>query len=185
MNRLWSIILAGGEGERLRPFVERWLGCHKPKQYCAFVGTRSMFQHTLDRADRVALPEHRVTVIARDHLIDCRAQLNDRNRGIIVEQPLNCDTAAGVFLPLTYVRAHDPTATVLIYPSDHFVHPEERFTHVLRAAVLAAECLENRLIMLGVAPDTMELDYGWIHSGREIGCLEGHSVRTVEAFHRC
>src|SRR5574341_2689811 len=23
-----------------------------PKQYCAFTGTRSMFQHTLDRADR-------------------------------------------------------------------------------------------------------------------------------------
>ncbi len=39
---LWSIVLAGGEGERLRPFVERWLGRHRPKQYCAFVGTRSM-----------------------------------------------------------------------------------------------------------------------------------------------
>jgi len=43
---LWSIILAGGEGERTRPFIERWLGYHRPKQYCSFVGNRSMLQHT-------------------------------------------------------------------------------------------------------------------------------------------
>ncbi len=48
-NHLWSIILAGGEGERMRPFIRRWLGHHKPKQYCTFVGSRSLFQHTVDR----------------------------------------------------------------------------------------------------------------------------------------
>lgn len=31
-EKLWSIILAGGEGERVRPLIQRWLGCHKPKQ---------------------------------------------------------------------------------------------------------------------------------------------------------
>lgn len=25
-DRVWSIVLAGGEGQRLRPFVQRWLG---------------------------------------------------------------------------------------------------------------------------------------------------------------
>ena len=49
-NRVWSIVLAGGEGERVQPLVQRWLGQPKPKQYCAFVGTRSLLQHTLDRA---------------------------------------------------------------------------------------------------------------------------------------
>ena len=53
---LLSVVLAGGDGERLRPFVQRWLGRHKPKQYCTFIGTRSMFQHTLDRSDRILLP---------------------------------------------------------------------------------------------------------------------------------
>lgn len=32
----WVIVLAGGEGERLRPLVQSLLGCHRPKQYCAF-----------------------------------------------------------------------------------------------------------------------------------------------------
>ena len=53
---LWSIILAGGEGNRTRPFIEQWLGRHKPKQYCTFVGNRSMLQHTFDRADRLVRP---------------------------------------------------------------------------------------------------------------------------------
>lgn len=43
-DQLWSIILAGGEGTRLRALVHCWLGRPKPKQYCAFVGTRSMFR---------------------------------------------------------------------------------------------------------------------------------------------
>lgn len=27
----WSIVLAGGEGERVKPLVQRWLGRHRPK----------------------------------------------------------------------------------------------------------------------------------------------------------
>ena len=118
---LWSIVLAGGEGERLRPFVERWLGRHRPKQYCAFVGTRSMLQHTLDRADRLAHPECKVTVVARGHRQAGWATPGGVASGIVVAQPANCDTAAGIFLPLAYVRARDPHATVVIYPSDHLL----------------------------------------------------------------
>lgn len=47
----WSLVLAGGEGERTRPFIKEWLGYHKPKQFCSFVGRRSMLQHTWGRAD--------------------------------------------------------------------------------------------------------------------------------------
>jgi mannose-1-phosphate guanylyltransferase len=57
---LWSVVLAGGDAERLRPFVQRWLGRHKPKRYCTSIGTRSMFQHTLDRSDRIVASEQRV-----------------------------------------------------------------------------------------------------------------------------
>ncbi|TKS59515.1 MAG: mannose-1-phosphate guanylyltransferase [Nitrospira sp.] len=60
---LWSIVLAGGEGKRLAPMIKRWLGEERPKQYCAFTGTRSMLQHTVDRADCLTVPEQRVTVV--------------------------------------------------------------------------------------------------------------------------
>ena len=52
-GNLWSIVLAGGDGLRTKDFIRRWCGHEKPKQYCAFAGARSMFQHTLDRAVRL------------------------------------------------------------------------------------------------------------------------------------
>lgn len=120
-GQVWSIILAGGEGTRLTPMVKKWLGQALPKQYCAFVGTRSMFQHTLDRAQQVSFPDHTVTVIARSHGEYALPQFGHRASGIVLIQPENRDTAAGIFLPLTYIRTRSPHAIVSIYPSDHFI----------------------------------------------------------------
>ena len=107
-KNVWSIVLAGGEGERVKPFVRRWLGHSRPKQYCTFVGTRSMFEHTLDRATRIALPQRTVVVAARHHRSELRNQLFAHLTHKVIEQPLNRDTAAGLFLPISYVRARDP-----------------------------------------------------------------------------
>ena len=63
---VWSIVLAGGEGERVKPLVQRWLGRPRPKQYCTFVGTRSMFQHTVDRATQLSSADRAVVVAARE-----------------------------------------------------------------------------------------------------------------------
>lgn len=182
-ERVWSVILAGGEGERVRPLIERWLGRHKPKQYCTFVGSRSMFQHTIDRATRLTPPKRTVAVVARGHRPDALAQLTQRGVGTLVLQPENRDTAAGIFLPLTYVRARDPGATVVIYPSDHFVYPESRFLDVVRQATGVAESLSDRVLLLGVMPDRLELEYGWILPGAPmpVDALDA-TVQTVRAF---
>lgn len=182
-ERVWSVILAGGEGERMRPLIERWLGSHKPKQYCTFVGSRSMFQHTVDRATRLTPSKRIVAVVARGHRPDALAQLKQRGVGTLVLQPENRDTAAGIFLPLTYVRARDPGATVVIYPSDHFVYPESRFLEVVRQAIGVAESLSDRVLLLGVMPDRLELDYGWILPGASVpvGAMDA-TVQTVRAF---
>ncbi|MDH3505028.1 MAG: sugar phosphate nucleotidyltransferase [Nitrospirota bacterium] len=181
-NPLWSIILAGGEGERTRPFIEQWLGCHKPKQYCTFVGNRSMLQHTLDRADRLVRPEHKVTVIGRNHREFVNETLEGHRSGHVILQPRNCGTAAGVFLPLTFVRAWDPEATVVIFPSDHFVFPEARFLETVRRGIRASHILQDRLILFGVRPSHLELDYGWINVGGVLGRSGGSCVRLAGSF---
>jgi mannose-1-phosphate guanylyltransferase len=181
-KHLWSIILAGGEGERLRLFVHRWLGYHKPKQYCTFIGKRSMFQHTLDRADMLSSPHRRITVIARTHHQEALAQLEGRETGELIVQPENRDTAAGILLPLTHVLVRDPRATVLIYPSDHFVFPENRFATALEAAVRASDLLRERLILVTVSADRIDPDYGWIRPRLRLGCIGEHSLHKVESF---
>ncbi|MEO8325990.1 MAG: sugar phosphate nucleotidyltransferase [Nitrospirota bacterium] len=181
-NPLWSIVLAGGEGERTRPFIEQWLGGHKPKQYCTFVGNRSMLQHTLDRADRLVRPEHKVTVIGRNHREFLNKAMEREKSGHIIVQPHNCGTAAGVFLPLTFVRAWDADATVVIFPSDHFVFPEARFIETVRRGIRASHFLQDRLILFGVSPSHLELDYGWINLGEVLGWSSGSCIRLAGSF---
>lgn len=181
-DHLWSIVLAGGNGERLRPAIHQWFGHEYPKQFCTFVGTRSMLQHTIDRADRVTDPERRMTVVSQAHRHLARAQMQDRPAGTILGQPINRDTAPGIFLPLTYVRAQDEEAMVVVFPSDHFVNPEDSFTQTVQHAVSAAEWLMDRVVILGVQPDSTNSEYGWIQVNGELGRASGHQIRGVEAF---
>jgi mannose-1-phosphate guanylyltransferase len=180
-GNLWSIVLAAGEGERMRGLTEKWLGFHRPKQYCAFVGTRSMLQHTLDRAERLTSRERIVTVIARSHRKMALEQIGNHASGLML-QPSNRDTAAGIFLALTRVRKRDPKAVVVVLPSDHFVSPEKHFLHSVRNAVGAATTYPDKLVLLGVAPDTLELDYGWVAPGRSLGSINGQSVELARSF---
>lgn len=164
----WTIVLAGGEGTRMQPLVHRWLGMNRPKQYCAFVGSRSMFQHTVDRAALVTDPGRIVAVVAGDHRQEILTQLEGRTVGQVIYQPRNCETAAGVFLPLTYIHARAPEATVVIFPSDHFVHPEDRFLKAVCRICDVAQRMPDRLILLGIRPDQPEMEYGWILPGEPL-----------------
>ena len=177
----WAIVLAGGEGRRTRPFIERWLGHYKPKQYCTFSGSRSLFQQTVDRADRLSPPERRISVVAREYAEEARAQLGDRPEGVLLAQPANRGTAPGILLGLTHIHAVDPSATAVIYPSDHFVLPEEGFVETVRGGVAAAAAQPERVILIGVEPETPELDYGWIEPGARIAGDEA-KLFEVRAF---
>ncbi len=158
----WVIVLAGGRGRRMRSLVQGILGEERPKQYCAFTGKRTMFQHTVDRALRIVPRERIVAVIGKGH----RAFLGDvpaeHLPEHIIEQPADRGTAPGVFLALTYVLEHDPRATVLIYPSDHFAHAEHQFTRYAAKALILANYFHDRLFVLGAAPDGPDRDVTWV-----------------------
>lgn len=181
-KRTWSIVLAGGDGSGIKGFIRRWLGCPKPKQYCAFVGERSLFQHTLDRAAGLCDPDHIVTLVAREHRREAWSALEGRVGGTVLLQPQHCETAAEVYLSLTYVKARDAQATVVIYPSDHFVYPEDRFLDSVKRAAWTAEWLPGRVVMLGVSPDGLELDYGWITPGEKLDGSDQYQIRAVGSY---
>ena len=182
-GNLWSIVLAGGDGLRTKDFIRRWCGHEKPKQYCAFAGARSMFQHTLDRAVRLTPWERVVVVAARHHHDEVWRQLDGRAAGMVLLQPKNMDTAAGIFLPLTFILSRDPQATVVIYPSDHFIYPEESFALAVDHAVRGSKSLEGRPVLLAAKPDCLELEYGWIKPGRFLAWTGKAPVHAVDMFY--
>lgn len=175
----WSVVLSGGDGERMQVFIRTLLGRSRPKQYCAFTGGRTMLEHTLDRAVAVAEPRRVITVINPDHRIFLERPRRLDIPGRVVVQPRRCDTGPGVFFPLTIVAANDPEAVVVVLPSDHFIHPNELFQAALDEAFALIRRQPGLIVLLAAAPDAAECDYGWILPGERIS---GSRASLVSLF---
>lgn len=141
-----------------------------------------MFEHTVDRAAQVTSLQQTVVVAARHHRRELSKQLFERPIRKLIHQPINRDTAAGIFLPLSYIRAQDPHAVVVIQPSDHFIYPERRFLETVRQSVASAEAMPDRLLLLGIQPDRLETEYGWIQRGAQLNGSSTNSVHAVSSF---
>lgn len=178
----WSIVLGGGDSGSVRPLINKWLGHQKPKPYCTFLGTRSLWQHSIDRAMRVSCPERVIAVVNQGHQQEALDQLGHRTIDRLLVQPMKKGVAAGIFLALSSLRIRDPNGTVVIVQSDHFVYPESRFLRAVQEAVWIAQELPHRLVLLGVPPESLELDYGWIKTGARVILRTESPVRLVRSF---
>jgi len=164
----------------MAPFIRRWQGRHRPKQYCAFTGEKAMIEHAFDRALDIAPAERVVTVIGRGHQNYLRDSRPINTPGPVVEQPSNRDTGPGVFLPLAKVMASDPDALVAIFPSDHFIHSRDRFKSVMEEAFELAERLPRQLVLLAARPDRAESEYGWIGTGPRMPDGSAHLIQRFQ-----
>jgi mannose-1-phosphate guanylyltransferase len=126
--------------------------------------------------------EHILTVVAHGYESDARHQLMGRSGGTLLAQPAHCTTTAAIYSSLAYIRTRDPRATVVVYPSDHFVYPESGFLHSVRRVVRTAEWLPDRIVLLGVPPDQLALDYGWIIPGDTLDGSVSYRILGVRAF---
>jgi mannose-1-phosphate guanylyltransferase len=179
-SNTWGIILAGGEGTRVRLFLQQLCGGQGLKQFSTVIGRRSMIQHTLDRVQRLIPPERILIVVASAHRAEAARHLGHWPKGNIIYQPINRNTAAGILLPLTHVSYRDPSAKAIIFPSDHFVLDEPTFMEYVKAASEEVERQPRKLILLGMTPtEAEESDYGYIEVERQNG--KGLSL-PVKAF---
>lgn len=178
-QKLWGIVLAGGEGTRVRDFLARLCGGRGIKQFCAVIGRRSMLEHTLARVERL-IPRTRVLVIVgQHHREEATAQLVHWPRENVIFQPCNRDTAPGILLPLAHIAQQQPFATVAVFPSDHFILHEERFMDSVQTAVTETQRFPRELTLLGMTPTDLDEGYGWIEPGEP---EEGRETRPVRRF---
>jgi len=164
----WGIVLAGGNGTRLRDLVYRQRADYLPKQYLNFIGKRSMLEHTLDRAEKVIPAPNILTVISKEHLqfAEVSRQIAARPPECIIVQPENKDTLPGVLLPLMHLHKRNPAAIVTILPSDHFILEENVFMQHVEQAFRIVETDGSRMVLLGTEPNQPDVDYGYIlHDG--------------------
>jgi mannose-1-phosphate guanylyltransferase len=177
-DHLWAIVLAAGEGRRLSSLTRDARGVPVPKQYCSFGRGRAMLHWALDRAASIAPRDRVVTIVAEEHREWWTRELRALDPGNVVVQPRNRGTAAGILLPLVSVLRRDPEAIVVVLPSDHHVEDEATLAKSMRRAVAAVTADPDRAVLLGITPEEVDTQYGWILP-RKGG---GGAVRPVERF---
>ena len=161
-EHLWAILLAAGDGLRVRRFTTDSRGASVPKQYCAFDGRDSMLRWAVNRAARLVPKRQIVAVVARQHRRFWQRELADLAPENLLVQPQNKGTAAGLLLPLLDILRRDPQATILVLPSDHFVADEVYLSRVIGDAFGAIRRDPNRVVLVGMTPQEADSEYGWI-----------------------
>jgi mannose-1-phosphate guanylyltransferase len=163
-----AIILAGGEGRRLRSLTRLLAGDDRPKQFCAVLGGDTLLHQTRRRASHVAHPARTFVVVTRRHERYYRAALADAPPGTVVEQPDGRGTAPAILYALLRQSVVAPARAVVILPSDHFVDDDGAFMARVHMAIETVHDRPDAIVLLGVEPDRPETEYGWIEPGELI-----------------
>lgn len=167
----WAIVLAGGEGSRLRSLTTTSWGVAVPKQFCSLRGGTSLLLEALKRAEAVAPSEHICTVVSQQHRGWWDPALSAVPKANVIVQPRNCGTANGILLPLLYIMARDPEARIVLLPSDHHVRDEPVLAAALQRAVQELSTRCGQILLIGIHPEAEDPDLGYILPGARDGAV--------------
>jgi len=158
----WSLILAGGDGLRLRPLTMQIAGDARPKQFCPMLDGETLLDRTRRRASLISRPDRQVIVVTRTHESYYGALASELFPDRLVVQPGNRGTAPGILYPILRISELAGDVPVAILPSDHYVSDEEIFAGYVRAAISVVEEQQEIVVLLGIEPHHPEPEYGWI-----------------------
>lgn len=177
ITNLWVILLAAGEGTRVRELTRDREGEFAPKQFSTPDGCQSMLGWAIERAAGLVPYERIVPIVAAQHRQWWEKDLARVPTDNVVIQPDNRGTAPGILLPLLRILRRDPLATVLILPSDHYVRREQHLRRAMVRALHVVHADASRIVLIGVPPQASDTEYGWI-----LPASPRSEVSTVAAF---
>jgi len=169
-QHLWAVLLAGGDGIRLRDLTFRIVGDNRPKQFCPIVGPQSLLNQTRSRLSPLFASERQVFVVSRPYQSFYEAELADAKQSIVIAQPVNGGTAIGILIALLQVMQSDPDAVIGFFPCDHHYSDEERFRSMVRSSP-ARSSFPTTSSSSGPRPSVPRLNTGGLN--QESRCRKG------------
>lgn len=177
-----AVILAGGDGSRLRSLTRAITGDERPKQFCPILDGETLLDITRQRVALGIVAENTFFSLNARHERYFRSALADVPRSRLNIQPENKGTTPAILYSLLQVAREHPDATVAFFPSDHYFSDDHAFMSNVDRAFAAAEINPSSLVLLGIEPDSAETSYGWIEPDESLfGPLSG-SVTSVRRF---
>lgn len=178
----WGIVLAGGDGKRLLPFTKGFTGDDRPKQFCAVVGDETLLEQTRRRVRRIVDPLQTLVVVTKHHQRFYGPMAGHKHGPQVLVQPSNRGTAPAIAFGMEWLHGLDPEGIAAIFPSDHYIADEDAFAVDLDTAFTAAQGRPDRILLLGVSPDSPEEGYGWVEPGEPLGGGMPDAIRGVRRF---
>lgn len=149
----------------------------KPKQFIDVLGVgRTLIQLTYDRFETICPPENVWVVTNKAYVDIVREQLPEIPAGNILCEPCRRNTAPCIAYVSWKIKAQDPSANVVVTPSDHIVMDAPEFRRVI------GNCLKftgetDAIVTLGMKATRPETGYGYIQAD-----LTSSSPRNKEIF---
>jgi mannose-1-phosphate guanylyltransferase len=175
-----ALLLAGGDGVRLRELTRAITGTPIPKQYCRLFRNSSLLEVALERARLFASSENINIVVNRNHLQFAQEQLKSIPESNIFVQPLNRDTGPGMIFALLNLGRIYGDPIVAVFPTDHYVDDARAFNAQVVRAVDAITEMPDKIAILGVVPDRIETGYGYVLPAGPLPEIE--NAYNVDAF---
>ena len=178
----WALILAGGDGTRLRPLTTQIVGDARPKQFCPLVDGETLLDGTRRRLDLVVEFERQMIVVTSTHEAYYRGLRADLPPGRLVIQPRDRGTAPAIvasILQLVDLAGHVP---VVVMPSDHYISDDAVFMHHVAVALETVLARPDVVVLLGVEPTHPETEYGWIAPADSPLAHAGDPVFPISRF---
>lgn len=167
-RKCWALLLAGGEGTRLRGWAGLDGADDIPKQFRCLIGERSLLRCALQRARRHSPSPQIVAVVARRHHRHWERELASVPRGNILAQTEDRGTGVALLAGTLLVLMRDPDPLLVSFPADHAVGNERALATGIGAALRAADANPERVILLGLDDPCEDPDYGWIIPGEDL-----------------
>jgi len=178
----WTLILAGGDGTRLRALTRQIAGDPRLKQFCPLLDGETLLDRTRRRVDLLTRPDRQVVIVTRPHEPYFRPLVTDLAPDRLVIQPDNRGTAAGLLYPLMRIAELAGDVTVAVFPSDHFVDDDATFVRAVAGAADTLAAKPDRVILLGIEAASAETEYGWIEPGEPPVGAEADPVLPIQRF---
>jgi mannose-1-phosphate guanylyltransferase/mannose-6-phosphate isomerase len=179
MTAIYPVILSGGSGTRLWPLSRAMY----PKQFIRFFSgqSKSFLGSTLNRLATSSGFERPLLMCNNDHRFLVKEEVEAaglRARAMILE-PVARNTAAALAVAALHIAQDDPSAVMVVMPSDHVIQDDARFVEAVRRA--AAIAASGKLVLFGIKPTEPHTGYGYIRQGAPLGS-NGSNACAVEAF---
>lgn len=178
----WAVILAGGDGTRLRSLTRQITGDDRPKQFCPILGGETLLEQTMRRVSLVVPTSQTFFVLTEAHKEFYKPLLARVPCGRQIAQPTNQGTAPAILYGLMRLAEIDPQASVAFFPSDHYFNDDVGFMSHVEAAFEAVRMRKDLIVLLGITPTGPEVEYGWVEPSSPILLKNVNGLRRVRRF---